>query len=611
MRILELEQKLARTRVELDEIKRVIAVAKDKEATNGRDGPNNRIQRPHDNLWIVSREERHLEWVIYICENEIDLLTMNQSEFRQQSMRTESLPVKDVSQIMDLFERKWSTEGVMVVDGINDDIDGELLCIPHCLLQRLERNVDRLKSDLILYNRDNCRQQFHFIMKDVIEGGNDGYIIGQRRSGKSCITFLAALSLRKDWDIVWFNAMRSVVFIKGNSVRSEWLDEEDALKFMEMLRGCDSKTLLILNDVDSRDINNKEFTAKSIEWRRNQAENRRLIICAAESVGCVSKCHTSPFKDFTVFAVGGWSLGDYLKAVENDKFWAYIKDTFPAGDEQNRSSLVEYKYFYAGTCAKFMFQNTQEDIMRELRFSEDRFPRSGIALLRFTKFVFTTWSSLGETRTQFAGLGCRFMTKGLAERCKPELIRALYYTIANEDLEGSAWVFEAYFCALIKAREQLRFTPVLGTNVHGSIDWTDGNKYDARLFELDTSEIKLMYAPYSTISSGMWLYSMEPAGYDAFMLLSNGTIRFVKTAVGPSTHIRMDSFTRLVMKMREKGYELENAEIYIIVPNDGFANHFHMGSITGWQDFVALFRSWPQESEYDVMKRLQVFALDI
>jgi hypothetical protein len=88
------------------------------------------------------------------------------------------------------------------------------------------------------------------------------------------------------------------------------------------------------------------------------------------SMGPYPKIPKSLERRFYPRGVGSWSIEEYLMAIQSDEFRESVGHPFQGDgtDLDERRKLVESKFYYAGTCPRFMFGH-------RLIKSKIRFPR--------------------------------------------------------------------------------------------------------------------------------------------------------------------------------------------------------------------------------------------
>lgn len=84
-------------------------------------------------------------------------------------------------------------------------------------------------------------------------------------------------------------------------------------------------------------------------------------------------------------------------------------------------------------------------------------------------------------------------------------------------------------------------------------------------------------------------------GFDAVMLLSNGTIRFVQMTVALSRDLYMGVLGDFAKRLLSADYRVLKAEVYIVIPDT--AHQFRISQLIEWKRFTDLFTSWPQTLE--------------
>ncbi len=326
--------------------------------------------------------------------------------------------------------------------------------------------------------------------------------------------------------------------------------------------------------------------------------NRRLIVVS--SMGGFDKSLNAFCDNSDRHGVGSWSLDEYLMAIKNTDFWKSVKHAFQNSDIRllKPETLVESKYYHAGTSARFMFGSSIEEIEDTISTvigamsprTKDCTSASSVWSKSFTHTLISFTYERGCV-VKKTGFVSHYAARAFGVVSKAETIRALSKQCnfeANPKAEG--WVFEAFFLASAAERPDI----IVRTASRDPIVWNCPKPETCRVVVFRPKTLQHM-VPLDT-----WLQPDSPQqpGFDAVMLLSNGLIRFIQTTVAREHDLKMWAFADLVTKLQQLGHEVTDAEVFFVIPDDAFANDFRITNVHGWKKFAALFPSWSKELEY-------------
>jgi len=440
-------------------------------------------------------------------------------------------------------------------------------------------------------------------MTNVIKGKQNGFIHGQPATGRSIMTLFTGCYLRFDWNIIWLriapdSSVVSVVIIQGSCMRkcSISCNELTMMHVAELVEysGGNSQTILIIDDVNMDVISHRSLVITARLWREGDSGNRRLV-CISSMVN-ISMLHYKDLMRFTIHGVGSWSLGEYLEAVENDEVWASVKHAFIPNDLRPRSNQVISKFYYAGTCARFMFEFSIPRIIGTFStIVVSLYPRCMRPFALGNAHLFS-WSN-GISLMDYTGFVSQFAARRVASCGGSQFIQEFYNTVRTINRETREWTFDAYLQALVSVEKQL-VSKCLSRQTMIDLRFPGGSQsFDREYFE----EIKI----------DEWLHPDSPCGFNAVSLDSTGTVRFMLTTLENNYVLEMKDLTSVVVRLLEKQYKVRNAEIFVFIPDSPNSRDFRIRRIRDWENFSESFNSWHMGSEDKVRERLTVVALDI
>ncbi len=255
--------------------------------------------------------------------------------------------------------------------------------------------------------------------------------------------------------------------------------------------------------------------------------------------------------------------------------------------------LVKSKFYYAGTSARFMFGMFIEEVKNVIA----RAVRDSILSNSFKHVLI---SFIHDLQDEFSrdGFVSQHAARAFGATCTADAIRALSnHCVLLENSKACEWMFEAFFLASAAQSSDM----VVRTSTAVPIIWSCSKHASSRVAIFD---------PQGRLPFNTWLYSDSPqqAGFLAIMLLSTGTIRFIQTTVAREYELQMGALANLVKQIQETGHVVDEAEVFIVIPEDSFAKNFRITILHGWETFVELFPSWPNTLE-DAKRRLQTVMI--
>jgi hypothetical protein len=514
----------------------------------------------------------------------------------------------------------WEKRGQITYfpEGVRWDNLDEFLLLPGCVIAG--SGLVTLECDLILYKRDACARQMDFILDKVIKGKKSGFIHGPPGTGKSAITFFASCYLSNEWEFYWIDArnlrgLLPVIRIHNGTMDRFHVSVNDIEKSFMESKSLDNPRIVILDSVDIQISENEKLFHSGTQWAMNN-QNCRFI--AVSSAGGRKVVKRSIDEGVSVFAVGSWDMAGYLKAIKNDKFWSSVERAFPSQETRTyeaRCELVERKYFFAGNCARFMFQYTVSEVIEEINLKIGELSSENSDILNAGQLSVNaihslTSASINDDFNILAtdGFVSRYAARLIGKTCSLKIIDSLAScSILSHNSAARGWVFEATFFARVRHATELRVytRQKTRTEKRKPLIWECPQEAVLRIKQFDPID-------FTKISHDTWLMpiALNNAGYDSAILYTDGLIRFVQVTIAKSHDLKMKSFADLVCRLRELEYTVDRAEIFFVVPNSDRARFFTITRIMESDRFTELFpNSWPK-GEDEVRDRIGIVMID-
>jgi hypothetical protein len=498
------------------------------------------------------------------------------------------------------------------------DCDATLLRLPHYLISGSGLDHYNSERDIILFKRESCELEAKFIMEKVIGMRREGLIYGQGGTGKSSMVFFVSCSLRRHWNIIWVHTEPKiseawVLIIQGGQVAKFSIRVVD-MNFRSLpYHAQGGQCLVIVDCQDMADPHALELYSRAGDWVEQDYRNRLLLrVCSDEHLGSLP---SQLLDKLAIHGVGSWSLEEYLTAIEDDEFWESVsgnlfdQDHSPTRDE--RKKIVESKFFYAGTCARFMFHYSVEAIKKTVFVAlhslglDSKDPGSLIHAL--SKRYLVSQSLTGEFRIpSYSGFVSRYATIQIGLAVGTEMLQDLArYRQGYFNHDVRSWMFEALFLSRatdnrgVKLYSELEVRSGVVWRAH-SEHWPLFVKFSPTRFDEKPDRL-----PYN-----IWLLPETPmqAGCDAVMLFwCSKAIRFVLTTIDTRCELNMAPLADLVTRMRNAGYTIQSAEICFIIPEDHYPTVLQIDPVEDLERFTSLFTV--SGSDNLAVPRIETFLL--
>jgi hypothetical protein len=468
---------------------------------------------------------------------------------------------------------------------------------------------------LVLYCRDEFRQQMDFLRNEVMERGSFGWILGSPGTGKStaAYAFLTSKLDEKKWKFTWMHfglAQVQCVRFSDNKRENSILDYDDKASVQRYLHdGDDGKNhYLFLDGYVASGPTSVQIAVVfnvSVRWlEENRGAHRLCVVCSMPS-RVRSKMDEDALFKIQEHYVSSWMLEEYRLAFGQKQVLECFVQNLDAGIKREGSTVEELmlsKLHFAGSCARYMFAFTTAEVINNVQSGiqscHDIIPYvTSTVGEQATSAVNRLISNFvdREKRNKFVcSLVSRFVASELAFKQGPGMVKRIAETLRpakNPVMEG--FLLEMWFFALI-GHQDLRLSPF----------WTFTKD---TLVEFDPSEEivipeddRLWYKPLK------W----NQGGYDAVHVnYKTRAITFVQVTISTKYSLKLGYFASLIHKL---GIQPSSVEILFLVPRD-VASGFKVSNVTGFghlKGFVNLKgEEWTVHKESN-MVQICTFAQD-
>lgn len=210
----------------------------------------------------------------------------------------------------------------------------------------------------------------------MIHNAKIGVISGTPGTGKSLISYCyaASISRQRDWKVIWVHLssvmsrnvpnMDLIIFSEGIKF-TKTVPEEFMLKFLrEMMPKPDQKIILVLDGYTDASA---QIGKAVVHWFRADKENRRVLTVSSMGSDVRSKPHKDRANNIERFKQVSWTWGEYVEAISSEEFYNSIADMLDAPCiVDSPLGKLRAKFFYAGSCARFMFSFKTRQVVAEI-----------------------------------------------------------------------------------------------------------------------------------------------------------------------------------------------------------------------------------------------------
>jgi hypothetical protein len=301
-----------------------------------------------------------------------------------------------------------------------------------------------------------------------------------------------------------------------------------------------------------------------------------------------------------------WTLDEYKEAVKNSDFFGIVKpyldaDLEPGDDPEKR---VVSKFYYAGGCARSMFQILTDEVKEMIITSIHHLPN--ISDLIYGNVGGYSANTSHNLMTVYANrkrsLLSAFCAIAIASIRGPSFIRDL---AKNPLFEGNPFInggfFELYFFAYA-ATGRIPFITQRGVNSFWKCAET------VSVFK-PKSPTKVSCGNDQWLKPNVW----SQPGYDAVYLYERiedqkKVIRFVQITRRHAHEVKLSYFRELIDEMEKtKVFVAEQVEVFFVVPTE-ILDSYKVGKIENPDCFADKF-GWPKIEE-EVRCKISIVGLE-
>lgn len=493
--------------------------------------------------------------------------------------------------------------------------------------------VDR---DVVLFCRESFRKQMDF-MQRAVSDGYTGLVFGQPGTGKSTAAYYYACCLAgQGWQVIWIHigkqslAVAPISCVLLDQTRKRTCEGQDINAMFNQVVGssvtsCKMGRVLFLDGMTTAD----EFKAvekSALIWGghgRDSTEERRLFFISSMS-SSNRHIEEDELHRRRVFKQYSWTWNEYEKAL-GSKVFAEYASLFLVGDttqtrNDNTTRPVDLfnwgkeKYYYAGGCARFMFQfnlvavkNTINDCIDSVQDYQGLLngnigPSPNGSLNRLFSVLPDTSSNDGSS---LQSLVSKYAGDKLAHKLGPNRLKIVSeHDVFNSNNAMNGFLLEAYFFACVRLGSVKIFRK--GGNDTQFEEWTCmPSTIDTVVDHNCPTTAQCLDKTW--LRPALW----NQASYDAvFLDRQLNMIRFVQITRKPRHGIDLHILGQLVKNLIKNGVlsrkpNLSTVEVYFLVPRK--LENFTISPLsnpTALSDF-----GWPRQKAL-ALERIKIGFID-
>ena len=503
-------------------------------------------------------------------------------------------------------------------------------------------------ANTILYIRPSCLDQIEFIHERAMKRRGIGVIAGPPGTGKSITAFLSALMLaaHQNMLVLWIHMVKganegmfyNAVLLDGPTrftscckslpgilklIKSDWgilEPEKEALR---------ERFLFIDGYVKADARNPMDFvTGAAIEWYEESPRHHICVLSSMTSACILSSSH--PYAcTVRYFNQYSWKFEDYETALSNSEFKRSVAtQLFPRTDTTALGSIplekleadapdnLKAKYFYAGGCARFMFQHSTKTVEAEL----GRILESEVSIENLREVIHGCLPlPITEALANVFGFEHRdrdLLSPYVKQKIAAKLgSRELCDIVTVFPMGGSMkdWIFKEYFFLKLSNRAGRSLTLSNPTAGGAPRSRLPGGSRACSLFNP-------AFLTEEECLTGEWLRPVhfDQKGYDAIFLkprrtgAKKGTAIFVKCSVATSHGAQLSYCKDFLMQAEgRKIFKATHVEFYFVVPEYARDN-FTISAIESADCFSEFRADYVSKWESDprrVCKQIRIRAL--
>jgi hypothetical protein len=216
-------------------------------------------------------------------------------------------------------------------------------------------------KESLLYVRDETVALWH-ALNDT--SGSSLSIDGPPGTGKSTEVWAWALWKAQQDEVLvsWFHSnsndmLKVLIDGKKKVITSGFLTNIHSIEDSE-------GSILIFDGVTARE--SRTIKRACCNWRRAEGGRRFIVV---SSVSTTSACQEKIEANIEEFTVGSWTFEQYQSACDDEAFFEQVKDKLSCpGPEvvEDKQVLLANKFYFAGGCARWMFEFIYDIMMSDL-----------------------------------------------------------------------------------------------------------------------------------------------------------------------------------------------------------------------------------------------------
>jgi hypothetical protein len=476
-----------------------------------------------------------------------------------------------------------------------------------------DENENPKVVDTMLYMRKLCLEQIEFMAHLVQTKDGIGLINGQPGTGKSTTAYLTALMLAvyDEKIILWIHIGKSLheetsfhcVVMRGTSlysfpvmnresvedlIMSNWGEQDENLERVLFYDG------FVRNSVTGGDITKVADTVKA--WYESNFQRHVVFVLSPMGMATFLTKEARMYIREKRFTQWSWKKSDYRLALGNAEFRKSVADQLvpadakrvlpndrPHSTAKNSMAYLKAKYFYAGGCARYMFDFSTEQVIGELNLA--LIQQKDVSALTNT-LKGCSGSDLSHTLMSVFGPEHRDIVSDYVKHCiakKTDTVPLLDFARRFElNPAMCGWIFEEFFFNCI------------WTSRVGNLTLLSSKTSEKPLRLLKGSQMWYDFSPEDpTVDEcpiGEWLRprKFNQGGFDA-VYLTFKTATFVQCTIAASHSVKLQFCKEFLDAAHSNNFltTIERIKFYMVIPKS-VEGIFSVSKISGQRHFPKL-----------------------
>ena len=455
-----------------------------------------------------------------------------------------------------------------------------------------------LSQQNFLYLRSDVVKLFGTLRNKVIRDSSICYVVGPPGVGKSFATYVFICTLlNQNCVITWiyFRTFSGVHYVRFQGhQKSSGVVPTESESFKAFLAEGDRETkthILVLDGFTEKDRGTYAAIEKGCQnWVAANRKERRFI--AVTSLGSHPRMHDQEKVDLDlqIFSVYSWTKSECIEAAKIDAFFDLVqnnldghltKDPYRTVSEiavPTRDEIIESKFFFAGGCARYMFDYRTNQVISEIlehtENCEDFFPylsgTHGHSAEGAVNHLLSSYPNpvFPETSSRISVPVSEFAATLIADKMGPALILKLRSSLKTEKLPSmdgqlfEMFVFAKLQCSGICFLEKW----AVDRRLSWMRRWSPGFWPAMRILSFDP----LKSQPPILQECGTWLRPLKwmQGGYDVVYVNPGAkAVTFVQITRSNTHSFLTEHFQQLLNIIRWVWrINIEYLDIYFLVP---------------------------------------------